>query len=188
MSYQDDTWYGSGSSWLKVKNNLYFRWSVFWSKTTQFPLDFVFLSTSVRSHLGVSGPWSTGSQVRKPTKKRRESHFDHIYTLEDSLSLSMTHQIIIFRELIASPTHDYHHNCLETYGEVPLYITENGTSDRLGNTDDLARCCDQRHKIKLQIQIQIQKYKYKAHITLLKSIKCNTIKVFFGHIKIVNAA
>lgn len=26
-----------------------------------------------------------------------------------------------------------------TYGEVPLYITENGTSDRLGNTDDLAR-------------------------------------------------
>ena len=41
---------------------------------------------------------------------------------------------------------------------------------------------------KIQIQIQIQKYKYKAHITLLKSIKCNTIKVFYGHIKIVNAA
>ena len=25
------------------------------------------------------------------------------------------------------------------FGDVPLYITENGTSDRLGNTDDLAR-------------------------------------------------
>ena len=24
VSYQDDTWYGSGSSWLKVKNNIYF--------------------------------------------------------------------------------------------------------------------------------------------------------------------
>ena len=168
VSYQDDTWYGSGSSWLKVKNNLYLLLSVFWSETTQFPLDFVFLSTSVRSHLGVSGPWSTGSQVRKPTKKRRESHFDHIYTLEDPLLLSMTHQIIIFRELITSPTHDCHHNCLETYGEVPLYITENGTSDRLGNTDDLARCCDQRHKntntnTNTKIQIQGTYYFTKEH-------------------------
>jgi len=35
----------------------------------------------------------------------------------------------------------------KTYGEVPLYITENGTSDRLGNTDDLARIYVYKHYI-----------------------------------------
>ena len=81
MSYQDDTWYGSGSSWLKVKNNLYLRWSVFWSKKNAISPGLCF-----SEHFCQVTPWGIRSLVNwvasKKTNKetQRMPVWSYLYT------------------------------------------------------------------------------------------------------------